>query len=59
MEDQTLGDINDELVQAGQFLREFTGENLNCIQKFCDAQDIVQWIKNTTEGLVYICYIKY
>lgn len=48
---QTLGDINEELVSAGKFLSEFSGPKVECIKTFCDCQDIVQWIKETTSGV--------
>ena len=51
MKDQKLAEITSDLVQAGVFLREITGEKLNCIQGFCECQKIVEWIRETTEGM--------
>ena len=51
MKDQTLAYVNETLVEAGQFLHEFTGDNLKCIQTFCECQKIVQWIQNTTKSM--------
>ena len=51
MKEQTLAEITDELVQAGHFLKEFTGERLECIQSFCKCQNIVEWIRKTTKGV--------
>ena len=48
--DQTLAFISAELVKAGQFLNEFSGEKLKCIESFCSCKSIVQWIRDTTEG---------
>ena len=50
MKDQTLADIDEKLVHAGRFLSEFTGCKLECITKFNECQDIVQWIRETTRG---------
>lgn len=48
---QTLGDIDEELVSAGEFLSRFSRPKVvECIKKFIDCQDIVQWIKETTAG---------
>ena len=51
--DQKLSDINDDLIAAGKFLSEFTGDKLRCIKVFCKCQELVQWIRNTTEGTKY------
>ena len=50
MKDQTLADVNDELLEAGEFLSEFTSNKMTCIQQFCACQNIVQWIRQTTKG---------
>ena len=56
MKDQTLADINEQLVEASLFLSEFTRERLECIQRFCQCQKIVEWIRNTTKGMcVRVC----
>ena len=51
MKDQTLAEINTGLVNAGEFLSHFTGENLECLREFCKSKDIVNWIRETTKGL--------
>ena len=51
MKDQTLADINAELVKAGEFLSNYTGENLRCLETFCNSQNIVNWIRETTKGV--------
>ena len=56
MKDQTLADISDQLVEAGEFLSEFTGERVECLRRFCESQKIVEWIRNTTKGMcVHLC----
>ena len=50
MKDKTLAGIDEQLLSDGKFLSEFTGHNLECITTFCECQDIVQWIRKTTEG---------
>lgn len=50
MTNQTLNDINAELVETGKFLSDFTGENMECIKVFTECQKIVQWIQDTTKG---------
>ena len=59
MKDQTLDAIDKELVEAGEFLNEFTGEKLECIQQFCKCQEIVQWIHDTTKGLHRSVYCRH
>ena len=51
MKDQKLAEITDELVKAGEFLQQFTGEKLDCIRSFCECQKIVEWIRTTTKGV--------
>ena len=54
MKDQTLANITEELVGTGKFLSEFTGDKLECVRKFSECHKIVEWIKKTTKGTVYI-----
>ena len=56
MKDQTLADISNQLVEAGLFLRDFTGDRLECIQRFCQCQRIVEWIRHTTKG-IHLCVL--
>jgi hypothetical protein len=51
MTDQKLSDINDDLIAAGKFLSEFTGDKLTCIGVFCKCQELVQWIRDTTKDV--------
>ena len=51
MKDQTLADINTELIKAGVFLSSYAGENLKCLHTFCNSQNIVNWIRETTKGV--------
>ena len=57
MKDHTLADINEELVETGKFLSEFTPDKMECIQQFCECQDIVHWIRKTTKGIRYLFLI--
>ena len=50
MKDQTLADVSDDLVKAGEFLSKFTEDEMECIEKFIECQEIVQWIQNTTKS---------
>ena len=50
MTEQKLCDINHDFIAAGKFLSEFKGDKLMCIEVFCQCQEIVQWIRDTTEG---------
>ena len=45
-----LDDVNDDLVETGEFLGTFTAEKLDCVMKFTQCQKIVQWIRETTKG---------
>ena len=51
MGDQKLSDITGKLIKAGEFLHKLTGGKLECIQSFCDCQEIVHWIRITTKGI--------
>lgn len=52
MGDQTLIEIDKDLIAAGKFLSEFTDDKLRCIEVFCKCQKIVQWIRDTTKGIL-------
>ena len=51
MKDQPLAQISNELIETGEFLSEFAGDKLRCIESFCECQQIVRWIKKTTERM--------
>ena len=54
VEHETLKDINNDLIEVGHSLREVTEGGMECIERFCECQSIVQWIRNTTKGLYII-----
>lgn len=56
MDDQTLRDISEQLIQIGHSLKNVTDERLTCIQSFNKCQKIVKWIRDTTKGL-HMCVL--
>ena len=51
MKDQTLADISNKMIQAGQSLMHLKRDRLECIHQFCGCQSIVEWIRSTTKGM--------
>jgi hypothetical protein len=47
----SLCDIHEDMVESGKFLSNFSEEQLDCIQKFSDCQEIVRWIQDTTKDI--------
>ncbi len=47
-QNDTLASINEEVVQASGFLKSFAADKQRqeCLDAFCDCQDIVNWIRN-------------
>ena len=52
MRDQTLGDVDQSLVETGKFLQEFVSdsEKLECLQIFAKCLSMVNWIRKETKG---------
>ena len=52
MKDKTLEAIDASLIEAGDFLKEVEGDRrkLHCLQIFADSIEVVEWIRNETEG---------
>ena len=57
MKDQTLHVVDESLVGVGQFFKSFmTGqhrEKLCCLETFITCQDVVQWLREVTKGIVW------
>ena len=49
---QSLRDIDDTLVDAGEFLEDIAKDQrkVDCLQSFARCQDIVKWLKEVTKG---------
>lgn len=50
IKEKTLGDINEEILESGNILTGISQDELKCIQKFNECQEIVWWIRDTTKG---------
>lgn len=52
MKDQTLGDVDDSLIDAGKFLEDVAREprKVHCLMRFAQCQDIVKWLQDVTKG---------
>ena len=53
MENQTLKDVDDSLMETGKFLEDVAKESkkVKCLERFSRCQDIVKWLKEVTKGL--------
>lgn len=53
MEDKKLNAIDEKLIQAKTFLEKFTQDKqkLDCLKKFADCLDVVEWIRKETKGI--------
>ena len=57
MKDQTLKDVDDSLVQVGEFLQELIThqQRIECLQQFIGCKKIVEWLREETNGqLIYL-----
>ena len=56
MKDQILQVVDESLIGVGQFIKSFmTGqhrEKLRCLETFITCQDVVQWLREVTKGIV-------
>ncbi len=52
MRDQTLGDVNDELIKTGRFLKDIASDphRKKCLEAFARCQNVVAWLKKVTKG---------
>ena len=53
MDNKPLASISDELIQAGEFLKDFSDNptKLECLKMFANNTKIVDWIRNETTGM--------
>lgn len=49
---QTLNDVDDTLVLAGEFLEDIANDHrkVDCLQRFVRCEDIVKWLQGATKG---------
>ena len=64
MRDKTLASIDQNLIDTGEFLKEFVADRkkLECLQTFARCLPVVQWIRKETKGLKnfiseFACYL--
>lgn len=52
MDQQTLSDIDQKLIEMSSFLEHFTRnkKKLECLKSFADCLDIVEWIRKESKG---------
>lgn len=55
MKDQTLKDVDNSLVQVGEFLQKLiTQQRIECLRQFIGCKKIVEWLREETNGqLIY------
>jgi len=53
MQDKSLADIDQSLIDTGVFLREFASDHrkLKCLQTFAQCLTVVEWIRMETKGV--------
>ena len=53
MGNKPLSSISDELIQAGEFLKDLSDNpaKLECLKTFASSMKIVEWIRNETTGM--------
>lgn len=53
MENQTLLDVDDSLVDASKFLKDIAKDSrkMQCLEKFAQCQKIVKWLKDVTKDV--------
>lgn len=53
MQDKSLDDIDQSLIETGEFLKEFVSDrkNLECLQTFARCITVVEWIREETKGI--------
>ena len=55
LENLTLNDISESVIDAGRLLDEMTKpERLECLQVYAQCQGVVTWIKHMGKGTVVI-----
>ena len=52
VKDQTLHDVNSDLIQTGEFLKDVTAnpKRIQCLKRFSKCKDIVEWLREVTKG---------
>lgn len=52
---QTLGDVDESLMQAGVFLEDIAKnpQKVDCLDTFARCKDIVKWLQKETKGGLY------
>ena len=50
-----MSDVNDSLVQAGEFLEDIAKDQVkvDCLYRFSRCQEIVHWLKEVTNGMFF------
>lgn len=58
MKDQTLRDVNDNLIEAGEFLKDIANnpKRIQCLKTFSECKAIVEWLRKVTKGLMFTEY---
>ena len=52
MENQTLHDVDNSLVDAGEFLKDVARDQqkVQCLKIFAECKGIVKWLREVTNG---------
>ena len=52
MKDQTLAAIDESIVTAAKFLKDFANDpkKRECLRAYAESQSIVKWIRKETKG---------
>ena len=59
MKEQTLGDVDDTLVNTGDFLNEIVSDpqKYRCLKTFGECQDLMAWLQEFTTSNSKIIFV--
>jgi hypothetical protein len=54
-QNQLINDVSDQLLEAGELLKEISPEKRSCLTTFTKCFDLVTWLKESIKGKVQHC----
>ena len=51
---RTLGDLREELIKAGQELKDIAPDKFDAINVFSKCKELVEWLRKNVEGMLVI-----
>ena len=53
LHDQTINDVKDDLLKAGELLDNTTSCRLNCLKVFAKSVELVTWLRKNIKGRTF------